>query len=115
MAGWSLDDLGVTLSWRDLQVLVDRWQTLPGTATCAAVQGKEHWIQTDVLLAELVDLIASGNWQRGGNKHAPKPKRFPRPWEKANAQKLGADPIPISEFDNWWNSNTPAPPNLEEG
>ncbi|SDQ04794.1 hypothetical protein [Leucobacter chromiiresistens] len=105
-AGYSLDDLGHSLSWRHLWVLTRRWQTLPGTATCAAVQGREHWGVAEQLLAEIIDLLNIGNWQRAGRKHAAKPKRFPRPWEKAKAQKLGSDPIPVSKFSDWWDSFT---------
>ena len=106
MSGRSLDDLGHSLSWRELLVLTRHWQSLPGTATCAAVQGREHWGVTDQLLAEIADLLATANWQRQGKPHAPKPKRFPRPWEKAKAQKLGSDPIPVSKFADWWDSFT---------
>ena len=106
MAGWSLDDLGYRLSWRDLYVLVKRWRLLPGTATSEALTGQEMWSPEGQLLAELVDLAAAGNWQRGGNKHAPRPKRFPRPWEKTKAQKLGSDPIPVSKFNDWWDGRS---------
>lgn len=101
MAGWSLDDLGYSLSWRDLQVLVQRWQKLPGTALCTAING-EHWSTTDQLLAELIDRVSIGNWQRAGKQHAPKPKRFPRPWEKAKAKRFGSKPIALSKFKDWW-------------
>ena len=103
MAGWSLDDLGWSLSWRDLQVLVRRWSGEPGTATCEAITGSKQWPIVAQLLAEVIDHLASANWQRGGNKHAPRPKRFPRPWEKAKNRKLGSDPIPVSKFNDWWN------------
>lgn len=105
MAGWSLDDLGVTLSWRDLQVLVRRWQKTPGTATCEAVQDVEHWPVRDQLLAEIVDALYTANWQRAGKKSAPRPKRLPRPWERAKVTRLGSDPIPRSKFNEWWDSH----------
>lgn len=101
-AGWSLDDLGVTLSWRDLQVLVRRWQVLPGSALCASVQGVEHWPITDQLLAEILDTLNTANWQRIGKSYAPRPKRFPRPWEKAKVRRFGSGPIPLSKFNDWW-------------
>lgn len=103
-AGRSLDDLGVTMSWRDLSVLVRRWQVTPGTQTCTAVQGVEHWSNLEVLVAELIDLTASANWQRAGRGNVPKPKPYPRPWVKPKSRQLGSDPIPASEFNDWWES-----------
>jgi hypothetical protein len=102
--GWSLDDLGMAFSWHDLWVLVFRWQKTPGTATCDAVQGVEHWSVSDQLLASIFDLLQIGNWQRAGKKSAPKPKRLQRPWEKTRTRKLGSNPIPISKFSDWWES-----------
>jgi hypothetical protein len=104
VAGRSLDDLGWSLSWRDLLVLIKRWQRVPGTATSEAITGVVHWATTDQLLAYIYDALQTGNWQRAGKKSAPKPKPFPRPWQKPAGQKLGSKPIPISEFDDWWDS-----------
>lgn len=104
MTGRSLDDLGHTFSWRELWVLIMRWQKTPGFATCDAVQGREHWDITAQLLANVYDVLEHANWQRIGKRSAPKPKRLPRPWEKSKARKLGSDPIPVSKFNDWWNS-----------
>lgn len=68
------------------------------------MQGVEHWGTTDQLLAEIIDLLGHANWQRVGKQSAPKPKRFPRPWERAKARKFGSDPIPRSKFNDWWDS-----------
>lgn len=106
ICGWSLDDLGISYSWRDLWVLVMRWQKTPGTATCEAVQGVVHWPTTDQLLAIIADILQHANWQRLGKRHAAKPKRIPRPWEKSRATKLGSKPVPISQFNSWWDSKT---------
>lgn len=102
--GLRLRDLGTpSLSLFDLWVLVRRLQVEPGTATREAVHGNV-WSVTDQLLANLVDAVNLGNWQRGGKRSAPKPKRTPRPWEKAKSKRIGADPIPISKFRSWWDS-----------
>jgi len=102
--GLNRADLGtLALSWRDLLVLVKRWQKLPGTALCEAINGVV-WSTGDQLLAELLDSTHSANWQRAGKKSAPKPKRIPRPWEKNKKQSLGSEPIPISKFAAWWDS-----------
>ena len=102
--GWSLDDVGRVYSWRDLWVLVMRWQKTPDTATCEAVQGVVHWSVTDQLLAGVFDILQFANWQRASKKHSPKPKPLQRPWDKGNVRKLGSKPIPISAFNDWWDS-----------
>lgn len=52
------------------------------------------------ILADLWDLTIAC--------HTPKGRtlaKYPRPGAKnENTQRFGADPIPISEFDAWWNS-----------
>lgn len=48
-----------------------------------------EWGQTDRLLADVFDAIAVGNWQRGGNKNAPRPKPYPRPRSKPDIEALG--------------------------
>ena len=31
-----------------------------------------------------------------------KPSKYPRPWDVDNAEHIGSDPIPISEFNEWY-------------
>lgn len=95
--------MGVKFSWRDLLIMVRGFQADAASATSRAMHG-EHWTLTEQLLAALFDLLNFGNWQRAGKKHAPKPKRLTRPWEKPKNQRFGSKPIPISEFDDWWDS-----------
>jgi hypothetical protein len=86
-------------------VLVRRWVNLPGTALSEAVHGHPLWSQDTHLLAGAVDALQIANWQRPGKRSAPKPKPVERPGEKAARSKtLGADPIPVSEFNDWWNA-----------
>lgn len=100
--GFRLEDAGTpALSWRELHILVARWLKLHATATFESVNGIV-WSTEAQLTAMLIDLTASANWQRGGKSTAPKPKPLPRPWLKAKAQTFGRDPIPISQFDDWW-------------
>lgn len=99
--GWRLAEVGGRMSWRDLLIMVRRFQGDPTTATSRAIHG-EHWKVTDQLLASVIDLLQVGNWQRAGKKSAPKPRPIPRPWEKPKARKLGSDAIPISKFNDWW-------------
>jgi hypothetical protein len=104
--GLRLDDLGTErLSWRDLFVVIHR--AGPTSALMREVQPElSAWASGFVLadlLAHAVDLLAGGNWQRAGKKTAPKPKPIPRPGKKVEAQKYGSKPIPVKDFDDWWN------------
>jgi hypothetical protein len=61
-----------------------------------------EWGLTDHLLAQLIDAVNEGNWQRQGKPHAPRPKPVKRPGVEDKTQTFGKDPIPISQFDDWW-------------
>ena len=104
--GLRLDDLGTeALTWRDLYVVVHR--SGPTSALIRELQPElSAWASGAVLadlLAHAVDLLAGGNWQRAGKKTAPKPKPIPRPGRKTEATKYGSEPIPVRDFENWWN------------
>jgi hypothetical protein len=104
--GLRLDDLGTErLTWRDLYVVVHR--SGPASALIRELQPElAAWASGAVLadlLAHAVDLLAGGNWQRAGKKTAPKPKPIPRPGRKTESTKYGSDPIPVKDFDDWWN------------
>jgi len=102
--GLRLDDLGTPrLSWRDLQVIV---RHLPATSALrrSAGDGEEPWTVSDYLLAAIADGINGGNWQRAGKSSAPKPRPVPRPGDTSKGEQYGADPIPVSEFDSWWDN-----------
>lgn len=101
--GYRLADVGVRYSWRDLLVMVRRFQAVPTTATSRSIHG-ERWSVTDQLLAAVVDLLQVGNWQRQKSKSAPRPKPLQRPWEKAKTRSFGSGAIPISQFADWWDS-----------
>ncbi|MFJ4799205.1 hypothetical protein [Kitasatospora purpeofusca] len=73
-----LADLGTgRLTWTELVALV---RGLPPTSRLrAALDGRPAWGQTDYLLADIFDVLAGANWQRGGDKTTPRPKPYPRP------------------------------------
>lgn len=104
--GRSLDELGETLSWRDLFVLLKHWQVTPGTRLLSAIKGMEVWTRSEQMLADVIDLTANANWQRQGKPNAPKPQRYKRPWEKPKETKLGAGAIPASQLNDWWDSQS---------
>lgn len=106
--GYSLDYLGTeAFSWYDLLAIVHHVQSQPSSALGKELHGPIWSIEAQ-LLALVADTLAVANWQRAGKKSAPKPKRIPRPWEKPKTTALGRDAIPISEFNDWWDSKRKA-------
>lgn len=89
------------LTWRDLAVIV---RHSPRTSALArAVNGDETtWSLTDHLLAGVYDLLALANWQRAGKKNSPRPRPLPRPGKAGDGKRIGKDPIPIRDFNTWW-------------
>ncbi|MEU1284904.1 hypothetical protein [Kitasatospora sp. NPDC005856] len=75
-----LADLGTgRLTWMELVALV---RGLPPTSRLHAAlsgTGRPAWSQAEYLLADIWDVLASANWQRGGDRHATRPKLYPRP------------------------------------
>lgn len=106
LIGRHLDELGTpSLSWRDLYVLVRRWQKTPGNAFAASMHGSEVPSWSEQVLALMVDLQQAIAWKLPRPKSsAGKPKRFARWWEKRKQQKFGRGPIPLSQFNDWWES-----------
>jgi hypothetical protein len=102
--GRDLDQLGTpALSWRDLYVLVRRWQKTPGNAFAESVHGHAVPSWSEQVLALIVDalhgiafILKRGKGQR--------PKRLQRWWEKRRVQRFGREPIALSQFDAWWRS-----------
>lgn len=62
-----------------------------GSALERAIHGEDvaEWGYTEGILANIYDALAVGNWQRGGNKDAPRPKPYPRPVSKVQTAALG--------------------------
>lgn len=58
------------------------------------------WTNDTYLLALAVDALHDANFQRGGAKGV-RPQRVERPQAKQQ-HSFGSDPIPISEFNDWW-------------
>lgn len=61
-------------------------------------------LQTNAILADVFDAIAAFAMMfakaHGGKGKAPEP--YPRPWAKQDVQKIGSDPIPIKDFNDWY-------------
>lgn len=102
---YSLTDVGSRLDLRQLNVLVKGFLTKHGTLTRAVFFGSDRseWTLTNELLAALVDQLNNLIWGLGGGK-GMRPKPIYRPSTMADTQHLGYDPIPINDFDDWWDS-----------
>lgn len=102
----SLDDLGSeAFSWYDLAAFYKHIQADSQSALSRELHGPV-WTMEAQLIALVADHLAMANWQRAGRKHSPKPQRIPRPWEQTKSTALGKDAIPISEFEDWWASQS---------
>lgn len=100
--GLRLRDVGSDrCTWSDLRAVI--YTAEPGS--CLAVALGVPWAATEYMLANVVDLLSAGNWQRGGDKNARRPKPMPRPGEKDDStQVFGADPIASEDFEEWWDN-----------
>jgi hypothetical protein len=57
------------------------------------------WGPAENMLAATVDLLQSGNWQRGGNKNAPRPKPWPRPGQTQPGRKqFGNQKLTVDQY-----------------
>lgn len=106
--GKRLEDLGtLALSWRDLLVIIR--QAPLDSAYVRAKRGEAaHWGVAEYLLATVVDALEAANWQRGNQgakTPSPRPKPVHRPGVKDEKKTFGADAIPVSRFNDWWESN----------
>lgn len=53
------------------------------------------WSMQVQLLARVADLVALGNWQRGGRKGS-KPRPIPRPQQR---RRIGSESMTLDEMD----------------
>ena len=86
-----LTQLGKTLSWRRLDVLIDALARTPGTLLRAEL-AKDDWTLDQHLLALILDTLRLANWQRAGRKGAPRPQPvspLARRGAKARAEHSG--------------------------
>jgi len=104
---FTLDDLGGALSERALSAFLGHLP--PDSATMAEVMGDSGgWSRTDMLLARICEGIEELAWIvacKGvrKSKWPDRPKRIPRPGvDTDGGRRIGRDPIPISEFDEWY-------------
>lgn len=90
-----MSDLGESLSWRRLGVLI---RQLPETSRTVAAASGEVWSRTDQLLAAVFDALNAANWQRGGGK-PPRPKPLPRPGVEDRTTEVRRFGQPVRTID----------------
>ena len=112
LAHMTLADLGGALSWAALSHFV---QHIPRTSALSRElvpkSDAERWADgaaTAAILADMYDLLNQLNNNlaaRGSGHRARAVKPYPRPWAtpQKGSKRIGRDPIPISEFEKWWN------------
>lgn len=101
----TLDDLGGRLSERALLSFASH---LPmESALAAEFDDMAGWSRTEQLLARLVEAVEILDWRYAcvHSKKGRRPKRprpIPRPGVGGDERRIGKDPIPISDFDDWY-------------
>jgi hypothetical protein len=91
--GIPLSELGRSLSWRRLGVLIGQ---LPVDARTVRAQAPTlEWSAEMHMLALISDQLAAISWQLGGDKNAPRPKPIRRPGE---APETMGSAVPLSEL-----------------
>ena len=101
-AGLTLEDYPDHLS---LRALVAAFQyAVPGSAVYRHESGvKGEWRYTEELLALIYEAVQDGNWQRAGNRFAPRPHRLTRPGEvPEGTTHFGDGGMTIAEFNEAW-------------
>lgn len=99
----TFEQAAISFGWGEL---VNFSNHLPfGSATFRALKPDEYNFSTDLqrsaILADIFDAI-SALIHAFSKKGSKKPKPYPRPWTNDGEQRIGSDPIPISEFNTWY-------------
>jgi hypothetical protein len=82
MTGYTLNDLGETLSWGDLKDFVNHLPPSPSSAFYRHSFPESWWWTPELdFLSAVVTAVQWGNWQRGGGK-GDKPRRVTKPVDK---------------------------------
>jgi hypothetical protein len=102
--GKRLDDIGTeALSWHELWIVAIN--APPKSPLHISIAGDAaFWSIETYIFASILDALNNANWQRGGGK-GMRPTPVKRPQDKQKEQRFGSEPILITEFDEWWDSN----------
>lgn len=109
LAHYQLKDIGGALTWGALLHFV---MHLPRTSALSQElvprTDIERWVDgemTPTILADLFDAITQGFASITAaiaNRSAKRIRPYPRPWLKSKERHVGSKPIPVSEFERWW-------------
>lgn len=112
MTRYTLHDVGGALPWG---AFLHFLQYVPRTSALSRelnpTTDDERWADghaTAAILADMYDLLNQLNENivaSGSRRRATHVKPYPRPWAKGQGErKFGRDPIPVSEFEAWWDA-----------
>lgn len=110
-AGATLDDIPSRIPWRSLASFITHLD--PSSAYMRELSPDlAPWLGSERvqgMLADLIDAVQILDWHfttantKKGSPKPKKPKPYPRPWKQGGDEmRIGRDPIPASEFDDWW-------------
>ena len=112
--GLSTDDLGGRLSARGLMGFLAHLPISSATsrrlnAECDDFADWHGSDKANMLLAALVDELRMLSWgfSQAHSEHSLRrymPEPIPRPGISKRDRRVGYDPIPIKDFDSWWES-----------
>ena len=104
MTGYTLNDVGGRLPWSALSSFIHNLQ--PDSALCREIGGYAGWestLKTNIILADLVDVVNAIAHGLSGKKHKIKP--YPRPFEKGkdkDEKHIGKGALPtVDSLRNW--------------
>lgn len=110
-AGFTLDDVPARVSWRALSSFAAHLDVESATVQELSPE-LATWNRADrvpAMLADLIDAVNGVRWvlecaNTPKKRRRPKqPERYPRPGaDKKDAKRIGSEPIPIREFNAWW-------------
>ena len=99
---YSLDDVGGALSWGTLYSFIKGLGADSAYASeLANRRGWESTTKTNIILADIFDILQVIAVMLGGNKNKFKP--YPRPWraEEEDKEKIGKDALPADDLHEW--------------
>lgn len=87
--GFGLIEIGRSVTITEAARLFGVLAQDTGSWTCAALNGWDAPVSREsVLLADVFDALAAGNWQRGGGR-GQRPKPWPRWWTRPSGETKG--------------------------
>ena len=106
MTGYTVDDIGRTLSWSALGAFLHKLDITSETARELDPE-LANWsspVRTNAILADIYDLLAMINANLcalGSNRRAKKPEPYPRPGDKKK-QQIGKNALPPDQLRAWF-------------